>query len=697
MPKLLTTPFAIDAEPEMRTDIQNTTGASPNSATYSVGFPPITMQSLASGGLPPKGADFNGLLYDITGNIVFQTQGNAYPYNAAYATEIGGYPLNARIALDNGDIVRSTIASNTNNPNTDMTGWVKVGDSTQLNYSLLQNSINRTIYNKLYESWSIKDFGAIGDGTLHTVQEWIDSGKFSNLTAVQVVFPFVTSTTDSIDWVALQGAIKALPLNTADVGVLSPKGFANGGCVLVPRGRYYINKKVTMQRGLRLIGESRESSQLISFIGGDSVLQYTDSGRYIQDEIVIENLSIWQDSSVPATAGAAIDVVEGPATSQSLYLKIDNVIIEGTYHGVRHAAGVGGAIRNSNILKCVQNGVYVTGATSTTSMVFENTYCHLNGNFGYVIEKGAYVAFLGCASDSNTGGGYSINQTKGYALVGSGAEANTGPAIELINAGGGVISGCFTIANGAGTIQTTTSAMVTLIGGDFDGTGFAIRGISGNTPIQILGTTFRGDHATQRVNYTPNVLDLSANISGKLVGNGKNQWAIGAAQQAESDTCFAVTGTGDATTIYGQKVLHTFTGAGVARNASIYAQAVTAASAVTYPLIIGQFLPNAVQGAGSTITRSAGTYIQEQTRGNTANANIMIDAGQTTVPSGNWSIYDGSNRPSYHGGALTWKPSAAATPSANGDLTFEATSNTSLTVKFKGSDGTVRSAVITLA
>jgi len=46
---------------------------------------------------------------------------------------------------------------------------------------------------------------------------------------------------------------------------------------------------------------------------------------------------------------------------------------------------------------------------------------------------------------------------------------------------------------------------------------------------------------------------------------------------------------------------------------------------------------------------------------------------------------------------MTWKPAASQTPASNGDLTFEATSNTSLTVKYKGSDGTVRSTVLTLA
>lgn len=48
-------------------------------------------------------------------------------------------------------------------------------------------------------------------------------------------------------------------------------------------------------------------------------------------------------------------------------------------------------------------------------------------------------------------------------------------------------------------------------------------------------------------------------------------------------------------------------------------------------------------------------------------------------------------------GALSQRPAASATPAANGDLVFEATSNTALTVKMRGSDGVVRSTVLTLA
>jgi hypothetical protein len=43
------------------------------------------------------------------------------------------------------------------------------------------------------------------------------------------------------------------------------------------------------------------------------------------------------------------------------------------------------------------------------------------------------------------------------------------------------------------------------------------------------------------------------------------------------------------------------------------------------------------------------------------------------------------------------QPPATITPASNGDLVVEATSNTLLTFKFKGSDGTVRSGTMVVA
>ncbi|EPK7240636.1 hypothetical protein JH094_001919 [Acinetobacter baumannii] len=65
----------------------------------------------------------------------------------------------------------------------------------------------RTQAQKNIETVSVRDFGAIGDGTLHKLQEWVDSGKYASLAAIKLDYPFVTSLDQSIDWAATQKAV----------------------------------------------------------------------------------------------------------------------------------------------------------------------------------------------------------------------------------------------------------------------------------------------------------------------------------------------------------------------------------------------------------------------------------------------------------------------------------------------------------
>lgn len=115
MPKLITKPFAQDG---LRNPITDNTPIEPQNATYTDGFPAITQLPIESGGIAPERADFNGVFYDITDNLVFLTQGNNYGYNSGIQ-----YPLNARIARADGVIVKNTLANNTNDPNSVMAGW----------------------------------------------------------------------------------------------------------------------------------------------------------------------------------------------------------------------------------------------------------------------------------------------------------------------------------------------------------------------------------------------------------------------------------------------------------------------------------------------------------------------------------------------------------------------------------------------
>lgn len=130
-PTLVTTPFAENGD---KNTIPQSVGAEPQNATQNEGFPEVTQTPISAGGIPPERKDFNGILNLYGQHIVHLNKGLPYEFDAAFATAIGGYPLYARIMLSNGDIVRNTVANNTNNPNSNMTGWEKQDLNNYLNY-----------------------------------------------------------------------------------------------------------------------------------------------------------------------------------------------------------------------------------------------------------------------------------------------------------------------------------------------------------------------------------------------------------------------------------------------------------------------------------------------------------------------------------------------------------------------------------
>nr|AYD75918.1 hypothetical protein PmDNAV1_gp34 [Pseudo-nitzschia multiseries DNA virus]AYD75924.1 hypothetical protein PmDNAV1_gp40 [Pseudo-nitzschia multiseries DNA virus] len=84
-------------------------------------------------------------------------------------------------------------------------------------------------------------------------------------------------------------------------------------------------------------------------------------------------------------------------------------------------------------------------------------------------------------------------------------------------------------------------------------------------------------------------------------------------------------------------------------------------------------------------------FNQSATEGMTYNASSFGNAGALGINETN---------PDYKldvNGTFGFTPGSSVTPVDNGDIVFEATSNTVFTVKLKGSDGVVRSGTITLA
>jgi len=93
-------------------------------AGWNAGFPTETQVDA-----PPFRIDFNGILKRISQACISFFAGKHYKHDGTFSTAIGGYPLGAVIQRnDNNRLFLSTIDNNTNNPNTDMTGWLLIGD-----------------------------------------------------------------------------------------------------------------------------------------------------------------------------------------------------------------------------------------------------------------------------------------------------------------------------------------------------------------------------------------------------------------------------------------------------------------------------------------------------------------------------------------------------------------------------------------
>lgn len=464
---------------------------------------------------------------------------------------------------------------------------------------------------------SVKDFGAVGDGT-----------------------------TD--DTAAIQNAINSLPLNPAGDGILSPLGYANGGTIYIPRGRYKVSSTLTLRRGVRITGEGRESSQLISYTAG-SVLKYLDSGRYVQDEIVVENLSIWQDASVASTSGAAIEVSFGSVSPPSTNLVCRNLIINGGYRGVMLGAGIWSSMDNCNVSNCVTNGVEIqltNGAQSapTTSTTFKNCYSSSNGAAGFRINGASYTSLVGCASDSNGTYGYYLDAGNAGALYACGAEENTLGGAYLKNTTGAVINlnVMHTTSGVKHGVTLEACNRTTLLGGVYQAdtvTGYGIHVVTNSGTITAIGAVFTGNYTSAVCDSASKFLNLTADNG--LVG-ANNNWAIGT-NPPDMTATFQVGGT--ASSYVGLKATPTFASNPVGTNMGVQVEAQTANTAVTYALLHGVQVKNPVKGAASTITRTSGVAIAEQTQGATANANLYVDAGGA-IPIGNWSIYSASTRDS---------------------------------------------------
>lgn len=122
-PLLVAVPFA-ESGAKTTIPVASQISIKPGAASYTDGFPPLTMTPIAAGGVPPYGQDFNGILNATTQAIRWQQAGGAYPFDSSFSTTISGYPKGARISSSDGTFEWvNTVEGNTVDPETTSAGW----------------------------------------------------------------------------------------------------------------------------------------------------------------------------------------------------------------------------------------------------------------------------------------------------------------------------------------------------------------------------------------------------------------------------------------------------------------------------------------------------------------------------------------------------------------------------------------------
>lgn len=290
---------------------------------------------------------------------------------------------------------------------------------------------NRTADAALRDRRSCKDYGAIGDGTLHPLSE-----RFSTLAAAQAVYPFVTSLTDSLDYAGIQANIND-----------------NRDC-FIPAGHYYINKTIVMTNSVKVHGETNpninRNASFLSVTGNFACFNY--DARYQSGEL--ERLYIYYGEKPTGTTGndGKIGVLFNGGDMSPGIIKISHVDVDGAYWGFYDASG--------NYLceyeNCwVRRSTYGWHKSNGTTINWTNCYCMTVNLSWYVVNcaspqwnnSGADDILVNGDTGSFNNSGFYIQGCRSFVINGWAAEAN------VVSSPSGNASSYMRISDSVGTIS----------------------------------------------------------------------------------------------------------------------------------------------------------------------------------------------------------------------------------------------------
>lgn len=171
-------PFGLNGQ---REPLLPTTPPGDNTASYDLGFPPVTMILKSAGGLPPKGQDMNQILYELSSLARWSSSGAINYYDSAFSSGIGGYPSGSIVLSDdNLKIYVNKLDSNTSNPNSGGAGWVNLNDYLNLGAFVSSPSSTPSAFSRV-ESPDGNNYIVIANN-----KEWGSQDKLGNVIPLSI-------------------------------------------------------------------------------------------------------------------------------------------------------------------------------------------------------------------------------------------------------------------------------------------------------------------------------------------------------------------------------------------------------------------------------------------------------------------------------------------------------------------------------
>lgn len=377
---------------------------------------------------------------------------------------------------------------------------VQLGDAMVGVKSVLAGAVGRTLHSKVSDAVSIYDFGASWDGALHPLSE-----IFSTLTAAQMVYPFVTSLTQSTDYAAIQAACNSKKT------------------VLIPKGTGFVNSTIYFNNSVRIVGENTDGiNRAQSFISVDgdislfALAQGSSSGGTKMIQLFIDGLYIFYnpgDTPTVTTGNSgkiAFNFYSTEAGTTGLEMsEIKNCTVYGAWRCFSDTTGTYlTKLQNVWARNCHDGFIKALG----TTILMETCYasgCVSPYQFGAVMS----VTMLNCAMDQSA------------ISVSGGSYGNAG--LHFIN-----------------------SHSVNIIGMDVEGNVVSTDGGSDCSLIHFENTNGKISGLTAWQNQLKTVAPAASGVVSFIKASGTSQVIIDSSEDDLSGNAITYTGTGYPATLY---------------------------------------------------------------------------------------------------------------------------------------------------